>query len=359
MSDVLKQVTIVIATYNSMHVLPRVADAIDAQTFPREMIDVLLVDGGSTDETIKFGRSKGYTVIDNPRTEPVYAKYLGFHKAKTKYLIYLDHDEVFENERCIEDQVSCATRLGMRVVLSSGYVNPPGEHAINEYINEYGDPFSFFIYRLSKSPKYFIKEMASKYDIEEENSDCCIVNFGEEGPLPLIELLAMGTLIDRSYFNSVFSDYVKNAENLPHLFYFLMSKDTRVGICKKHMLVHYSSESIQGYLKKISWRIYNNIYHRDGVGAAGYLVRDKLMAKRAKSIDKIKKYLFIPYALLIVPSIVDTLYLICSRRKLVYVLHTPLSIYAASKIVFNQVLFLFGYKPRLKSYDGTKVIDDD
>jgi glycosyltransferase involved in cell wall biosynthesis len=153
------KITIVIATYNSMHVLPKVINAIEKQTFPRENVEILLVDGGSSDSTLEYGESRGCQVILNPRTEPVYAKYLGFVNCKTRYLIYLDHDEVYINENCLLDQVTTIIESGSKTVLSAGYINPENEHPINDYINEFGDPFSCFIYNLSKAPSRFIFEM--------------------------------------------------------------------------------------------------------------------------------------------------------------------------------------------------------
>ncbi|MCW8354661.1 glycosyltransferase [Marinomonas pontica] len=72
----LPKVTVIIATYNSMHVLPRVLNAIDNQSYPKEKITVMLVDGGSTDETIDYGYERGCSIISNPRTELRHAKFL-------------------------------------------------------------------------------------------------------------------------------------------------------------------------------------------------------------------------------------------------------------------------------------------
>lgn len=355
----LPEVTVIIATYNSMHVLPRVLNAIDNQSYPKEKISIILVDGGSTDETIDYGYERGCSVISNPRTEPVYAKFLGFVESKTDLIVYLDHDEVYTSPYCLFDQVECMLINNVQTVISAGYVNPEGEHLINDYINEYGDPFSLFVYRVSKSPDIFIADLSKHYVISNENSRSCVVDFGQDKALPLIELLAMGTLINKKYFLDNFSDVVKKPENLPHLFYVLLSQDTRIGVCKTHSLAHYSSESISKYLNKISWRIRNNIYHVKGVGASGFLMRENLMAKRNGKVGKYKKFLFIPYSLFILPALLDTLYLLIKRKKVVFFFHLPLCIFTASSIIFHTILKSLGKKPALKSYDGTKDIKDD
>jgi glycosyltransferase involved in cell wall biosynthesis len=341
-----------------MHVLPKVMGAIEKQTFPQNNIKILLVDGGSSDDTLKYGKSRGCQIIVNPRTEPVYAKYLGFLHCKTRYLVYLDHDEVYFDENCLTGQVRAILEAGVKTVLSAGYINPEGEHPINDYINEFGDPFSCFIYNLSKSPDRFISEMTKRY-IVNDHRQWVEVDFGDTNQLPLIELLAMGTLIDVSFFKEQFPDFVSTPENLPHLFYMLMTKETKVAICKRHILVHYSSESVKGYLNKISWRIKNNIHHTEGVGAAGFLVREQLMSSREKGYSRFKKFLFLPYALLILPCLIGTTKLLLTRRKYIYAIHLPLSIYTAGQIVYHQCLKTLGYKPKLTSYDGSKVVEND
>jgi hypothetical protein len=82
------------------------------------------------------------------------------------------------------------------------------------------------------------------------------------------------------------------------------------------------------------------------------------MNSRARWYSKLKKNLFLPYALLIIPCLVGTIKLLITRKSWVYCFHLPLSIYTAVQIVYNQGLKLLGYKPKLKSYDGKKVISN-
>lgn len=85
-----KQVTvsIIIATYNSEKILPKVLQAVRRQSFPQEELEILTVDGGSTDRTKELAAKYGCRIIDNPKTEPVHAKLLGVQNAKGKYLLF-------------------------------------------------------------------------------------------------------------------------------------------------------------------------------------------------------------------------------------------------------------------------------
>jgi glycosyltransferase involved in cell wall biosynthesis len=342
-----------------MHVLPRTLEAIDRQTYPSSKVTVMLVDGGSSDGTVDFGFRKGCLVINNPRTEPVFAKYLGFTESDTDLIVYLDHDEVYTSDQCLEHQVACMLESDVKAVISSGYLNPKGEHLINDYINEYGDPFSLFVYRISKSPEIFVDDLRKNYLISNETSQHCVVDFCEDKPLPLIELLAMGTLINKKYFIDEFKEIVDVPENLPHLFYILLNNETKIGVCKTHSLAHYSSESVRNYLKKISWRVRNNVHHTDNVGASGFLMREKLMAKRGSKLNSMKKYLFIPYSLFIFPALLDSIYLLVKRRRIAFIFHLPLCIYTSLTIISHMAMRSLGIRPNLRSYDGKKEIKND
>lgn len=63
-------VTILIATFNSEKILSRTLEGIKKQSYPQDKLDLLAVDGGSTDGTYALIERYGGRVIHNPRTEP-------------------------------------------------------------------------------------------------------------------------------------------------------------------------------------------------------------------------------------------------------------------------------------------------
>lgn len=348
-------VTIVIATFNSERTLRLVLNSIRAQTYPHNHIAILIVDGGSKDSTLEIAKEYSCQIILNPRVEPAHAKYLGYLNATSKYLIYLDHDEVFECNRSIEKKVALlADNANVKIAIGSGYKSPQGCSFINEYLNEFGDPFSFFIYHLSKDSRYFIKAMRNRYPVLKESDTYLIFDFAQNTKLPIIEHGAAGSMIDREHYEMRFKEFVKSVNDAYHFqsvyFYNLMdSENSYLGIVKDDALYHYSAENLSGYLRKVKWRIRNNVHHMDDVGIAGFLSREKF---ESNPIKKYLKYLFIPYAITILPALIDALYLVVSRKKLLYFVHVPLCAYTASLILYNYALKLFGLKPSLMSYDG-------
>lgn len=352
MSTSSPKISVIIATYNSEKTLPLVLNALIQQTVPRSTIEVLLVDGGSKDATRSIGKEFGCTIINNPRTEPLHAKFLGYKKAKGKYILYLDHDEVLQNKDSLKIRIACLEKeKRVKAVLVSGYENPQGYPFINNYINDFGDPFSFFIYRLSKNSYFFLSDMKKRYKVVKDTKTYTVFNLRHASDTPIIELCAGGSMFDSEYMKRMFPETLKTSELIPHFFYLLDSTDSFIAISKMDAIMHYSSDTLRKYLNKIRWRVKNNIYHTDYMGKAGYTGREEY-----HSGMKLKKYLFIPYVYTIVVCFFDAVSLSLSRQNPYYLLHLPLSIFTANLIMYHSIRKLAGYRHELKSYDESRAV---
>lgn len=348
------KVTIVIATYNSEKTLPLVIGSLKKQSYPESRIEILLIDGGSIDNTLAIGKKYKCLVKNNPRTEPVYAKYLGYLNARGKYIMFLDHDEVIKNKRDVELKVKILESDNkIKMVVGSGYKNPSGYPFINDYINDFGDPFSFYMDRLSRNSSFFVKTMKRRYEIVKENKDFTVFDFSRDKVFPPFELVQGGSMLDLSFLKRQFPEVAKKYELSPHIFFLLCSKDPYLAVVKNSPLIHYSAETLGKYIKKINWRIKNNTYHIQSLGQAGFSGKEKYQPKWRR----VKKYMFLLYAYSILFPLSDSIYLGVTRKNAAYLFHLPLTIYAATAILFHHFMRLIKQKPSLKNYDGSKVVE--
>ena len=344
-------ISIIIATFNSAQTLSSVLESIRNQTFPKNKIEVLIVDGGSTDGTLNIAKKYNCIAIDNPKIEPVSAKLLGYSHAKGDYIIYLDADEVIENPNSLSLKY-CLFEKDERVkaVIGSGYKNPNNASFLTSYINDFGDPFSFFIYRLSKNPKYYYSGLKKLFPLLKEDPTVVIFDFSKEGKGLLLELGAANSMMDLNYLRKTFPSFT--SEIFAHLFQHLISKSKYVGMIKDDPVIHFSTSDLKGYLNKINWRIKNNIYHLSEMGVSGFKGREKFQP----SLLRLKKYLFVPYAYSLIFPLLDAIQLTISRKKFAYLFHLPLTILTASLIVYYLFLKMLGYSPQLRSYDESRVV---
>ena len=347
----MKKVTILIATFNSMAVIGKTIAAIERQDYPRNMIEILIVDGGSTDGTIEFAKQHGCRVIDNPMTEPVNAKLIGQREAGGDYILFVDHDEVMESKCSIRKKAWLLENYSdCHVVLGSGYKRPKDYPWINQYISEYGDPFSLFLYDFPKGAGCFERLLKRNYKICKETKDYVIFDFGGSSRQAIIELCCLGTMIDKTYFSKIPNAFDKGSV-MTHLFYIMLEKgDTMVAFSKKDSLLHYSADSIKAYFPKLKWRIVNNVHFKD-MADSGVLGR----IKHQKGMN-LKKYLYLPYALFVLPATFHGIVLAIDRMNPAFLLHPVFSFYVAVEILIQYGRKLLGIPPVMKSYDGKKEI---
>lgn len=342
-------ISVVIATFNSSQTLPQVLSAIGKQTLDKKMLEILVIDGGSTDETKSIALQYGCKVIHNPNVEPLYAKFLGYSLAKGKYLTYIDHDEVLLNQRSFKNRLSAfQDNPNIKALVASGYESPKGYKFINRYINEFGDAFSFFVYHLSKKNTIFLQTMIGRYTVVSKTKAYTVVNLAT-GEIPLIELGAGGGMMDLEYFKQEHPLIMTQYHLIAHVLHLLRSTHPNLIIMNNDAIMHYSSDTFSSYLQKIIWRVKNNIFFTKTLGASGYKGREAYQSMRAKYW----KYFFIPYAFSIVIPIFDSLKLVVKRNDVTYLIHVPLTVFTAIVIIYFYLLKLLGASPHLTSYDGT------
>jgi glycosyltransferase involved in cell wall biosynthesis len=346
----LPTVSVIIATFNSARALPPVLEAVKKQTYPQENIEILIIDGGSTDATPQIAKRFGCRYIRNPKVEPVFARYLGYRQAKGDFILFIDHDEVLLNRESIRQKIEVMQKnKQVKAVIGNGYLSPPGYHQVTRYINEFGDPFSFFMYRLSKNPDFFLSTMRKRYRVVRDIRAYTIFDLSSAAGAPIIELVAAGSMIDAKFYKKQFPEIMTQYYVMPHLLHLLRPEHPHLAIMKDDVVMHYSSDTWMGYMRKLIWRVKNNIFFSRTVGYSGFIGREKY-----ESITfRVKKFLFIPYALSIALPLTDALYLIGTRRDISYIMHVPLAFVTALSILYFQIRKVLGMKPALTSYDGS------
>lgn len=339
-------ISIVIATLNSEKTLPFVLESIKKQSYPAGKIEILIVDGGSKDETLDIARDFHCKVVSNPKVDLVFAKHIGYKAARGRFLMFLDSDEVVKNVDSIKLKVeTMLTDPRIKAVISSGYIKPKAYPSINYYINEFGDPFSLFMYFSPRDYKYFLKVILTKFKPVYEDDKKAVFDFSKSPNPPFIELISMGVMIDLSYVRKTFPKVLTNISAHTHLFYLLVSKEVLIAIRRGDPIIHYSVATIKNYLKKIASRVKGNIFTTH-MGQAGFVGREKYFGSKYR----VKKFLFIFYSLSLFFPILDSVYLWATRRRSVYLIHPFICLYTVYLIIYYLVIKFLGTKIRLYGY---------
>jgi len=115
-------VTISIPTFNSAQFLESCLKAIKNQTYPN--IEVNIVDGGSSDETLSIAKSFGFEQVIRCSDALLEARYQGIVKAKGDYILLLDSDQILAKD-AIENAVELSQKEKKdAIILEEGVYRP-------------------------------------------------------------------------------------------------------------------------------------------------------------------------------------------------------------------------------------------
>src|SRR5437870_1909735 len=98
-------VSIVTPTYNSAAGLSRLISSIERQDYPHDAIELIVVDGGSTDDTIRIAESHGAKVMNERSGRPEMATAIGYEAATGDLIINLPSDNVLPHHHWISQMV--------------------------------------------------------------------------------------------------------------------------------------------------------------------------------------------------------------------------------------------------------------
>jgi GT2 family glycosyltransferase len=109
-------VSIVIPVKNGAGRLECCLDSLARQRYPRESVEVIVVDGRSTDATRAVAESRGARVVDNPRELVAAGRNVGFRHARGEIVAFTDDDCTFPEDwlerATIHFQDPCVAGLG-------------------------------------------------------------------------------------------------------------------------------------------------------------------------------------------------------------------------------------------------------
>lgn len=102
------KISFIVCTYNCPEHVKRCFGGINNQDYPKEKIEILALDGGSTDNTKDIAKKLGAKVIHNPAKLPEgkgRGKWLGFRKATGEIVVFIDSDNKLFEKNWIKQMV--------------------------------------------------------------------------------------------------------------------------------------------------------------------------------------------------------------------------------------------------------------
>ena len=140
----LPKVSIIIPTYNAQIKLPSCLTSVALQDYPKNKFETLIIDGGSTDNTLSIARLFRSQVIKNPHGDAESGKSIGIQKAKGEIIVLLDSDNVIIKKDWLRKMTTPLTKDTNLFGVESYYYSRGSESLYNKYAMtiHIADPFA-------------------------------------------------------------------------------------------------------------------------------------------------------------------------------------------------------------------------
>jgi|WetSurMetagenome_2_1015567.scaffolds.fasta_scaffold127639_2 glycosyltransferase involved in cell wall biosynthesis len=92
-SSILPGISIIVPAYNAAETIRPLLDSLLHLDYPREQMEIIIVDNGSTDRTVEYIRANPVTLLEETSTRSSYAaRNLGLQKARHEIIAFTDAD---------------------------------------------------------------------------------------------------------------------------------------------------------------------------------------------------------------------------------------------------------------------------
>lgn len=175
--------SIVIPTLNNELHLVNFFHYLNGQDFPKKNIEVLVIDGGSIDKTIKIANDNGAHVINNPDILAEPGVNLGIKNSKNDVIMILAVDNYLNDNKFLSNIMAVFENEHIFAAFPK-HESDKNDSIFTKYFNTFTDPFNHFVYGYAANARTFKRI----YKVIESNSLFDIYNYQESEIIPMLAL---------------------------------------------------------------------------------------------------------------------------------------------------------------------------
>jgi len=242
----IKTVSVILATLNCAKNLEQCLASVRNQNYDQNKIEIIIADGGSTDQTLEIARNHGAKIIEENTGSPEAAKGTALKQAENEIILEIDDDNILPDKNWLVKMISYFDKEPeITGCYPWRYTYRKKDKILNRYFSLFGanDPVAWFLKKTDRQ-SYFSPDWKLSGKTQDKG-DYFLVEFDKDN-LPTVG--ANGFLIKKQM--------LAKAEIDPeHFFHIDVNLDlVRQGFNKyvvvKNDIIHRSGEGFWRYLKK-------------------------------------------------------------------------------------------------------------
>ena len=287
-------ISFIIPTLNAASVLETCLKAIKKQTLASSKYEIIIADGGSTDNTIKIAKKYKAKIFKNPLKTAEAGKAVGVKNANGKYIALIDSDNIIPTKKWLETNLNILEKnndlIGIEPLF---FTYRPKAGFIERYsaLTGVNDPYAFVSGVYDRKNYINFKWTGLKID-QIDKGKYIKIKLKPDSSIPTIG--ANGTIFRTDFLKkNLTSDYLFDIDIIAR---FLSKHKKTIYFAKvKQGIIHtFCESSIKKFIRKQNRRITDYFYYQN------------LREFNWSQTNKLGIIGFIVYILLIIPMFFDT-----------------------------------------------------
>lgn len=324
----LPKISIVTATLNAEKYLVYFFECLNKQTYPKDRIEIIAADGGSTDGTRKLVQKNHGIIVENPYVLAEPGATLGMKKATGDLICVLAADNYFEKK----DDLAKIVKIFQNKEIYAAFpkhIYKSTDSIFTKYLNAFTDPFNHFVYGDAanfRTYKYVYKSIF-------HNGVYDIYDFSSAEIRPIIAL-AQGFTFRREFLKYRTDQY----DDVTPV-YKMIDSGKKMAYVHSVSVYHPTVRNMEHFIRKQRWTIKNALEKK----SFGINLRQKTLT----TWQKFKMYFFPIYAFSILLPCINTLRGYLRDREPMWFFHPIISCMSATAIMYEFLALKFGFNKKV------------
>lgn len=328
-------ISIIIPTLNSANTLEKCLTSIESQDYPKDKIETIIIDGGSTDKTLKIAKKYPTKILHNPLKTGEAGKAKGVKKARNQLFAFIDSDNILPHNNWLKVMTIPFKDKQIIATEPISFTYRQKDPYLTRYFAHLGanDPLCIFLGNYDKLSVLTNNWTNLKFP-QQDKKTYLKIKFNH---LPLPTIGANGTIIRKKTLNTLkINHYLFDIDLFPNL----LKKQSHFYFAKvKTSIIHiYTGNSFKQFFKKQTRRINDYSFH---------LSQNKRSTNWAKLYFP-KVLLFQLQCILVLPIIYQTLKGLVKTKDPAFLVH-PITVYS------TWFIYLYGWLyAKIKPHQSTR-----